>query len=83
MLVLRLRSSLFQLQRSRKNKHRLNVILRSRTTFKYSYVLYQKAQMEARQSHSCTPRVSKHTRRVGTEAATALLATPPLLASTR
>ena len=38
-----------------KNKHRLNVILRSRTTLKNSYIFYPKSQMEARQSPFMLP----------------------------
>ena len=84
MLVLKLRSSLFQPQRGRKNKHRLNVILQFRTTLKYLYVLYKKNhKWRPDRAHSCIPRVSRHKRRLGTKAATALLAPPPLLASTR
>ena len=54
-MVLRLRSSLCELQLGRKNRQRLNVILQSRTTLKDSYILNLILQMEARQSPLMLP----------------------------
>ena len=50
MLLLRLGTSLCDFQPGRQNKNSLNNILQSRTTLKYSNVLYQKSQMKARES---------------------------------
>ena len=83
MLVLRLRSSLFQIQRGRKNKHRLNLMLQSRTTLITRTYSIQNHKWRPDRARSCIPRVSRHMRRLGTKAAIALLATPRVPASTR
>ena len=84
-LVLRLRSSLFQFE-GLKNKHRLNVILhieRPLHLVRDLSKITNGGQAEPVHTSLVSPR---HTRRLGTKAAIALLATPPLppaLADTR
>ena len=52
-VVVRLGTSLCDFQPGRKNKHRLNIILQSRTTLKYSYVLYKNHKWRPDRAHSC------------------------------
>ena len=55
MLVLRQRCSLPKIQLGRKNRHRLNYILQSQTTFIDSYILHPTPHQEARQTPFMLP----------------------------
>ena len=55
-----------ELQLGRKNKHRLNLILQSRTTHIDSYIL-EFCRWRPDRARACFPRVSSHTGRQGTK----------------
>ena len=60
-----------------------DIVLQFRTTLISRTYSVQNHKLRPDRAHSCCPRVSRHTRRLGTKAATTLLATPPLPVSSR
>ena len=67
----------------RKNKHRLKLSCNPERPLKPRTYSTQHHIWRPGRAHSFSPRVSRHTRRLATKMATALLATPPLPASIR
>ena len=76
MLLLSLGTPLCDYQPGRKNKLRLKIILQCRTSLLTRTYPIKNHKWRPDRTHSCIPRVSSRTRRLGTKSATALLATP-------
>ena len=87
MLVLRLRSSLSELQLGRKNNYHLNFILHNQTALIDSYIIQPGPHQEARQSQlilpSCLDRHAMHSHKNGGRVPSTPPLYPPAPAGTR